>query len=206
MARRKVGNKARGAGAVAGRALSKTTAKAKAAPKAGKARPGAARAAGTSSKATKASAAAKPATPARPAKPRRVPPRDQPGTLRCKAMSIALTADDVERSVRFYVDGLGFHVKDRWERDGKLLGVEMVAGDCMIGLSQDDWAKGRGRAKGVGMRIYLDVAQDVDELAERIKSRGVEVDGPKDSPWGARVAHVTDPDGFQLTIMREKKD
>jgi len=209
MARKMEGSKARGAKAVERRTMSKTTAKAKPAPKAGKARVSTkARGKKPAAKAKAAMtspAAARPRVAAGAPKRRRILPRHQPETLRCKSMSISLTADDLERSVRFYVDGLGFHLENRWERDGKLLGVEMVAGRCMIGLSQDDWAKGRNREKGVGLRIYLDSSQDVDEVARRIKGRGVEVDGPKDSPWGARVAHVTDPDGFQLTLMQEKK-
>src|SRR5688572_25504050 len=77
---------------------------------------------------------------AAPAAARRVlKPRKQPETLRCKSLSAALTADDVAASLKFYVDGVGFHVKQRWEKDGQLLGAELVAGSCMIGISQDDW-------------------------------------------------------------------
>ena len=50
--------------------------------------------------------------------------RQQPETLRLKNHSVALTADDVEASLKFYVDGFGFHVKQRWEENGKLLGLE----------------------------------------------------------------------------------
>jgi uncharacterized glyoxalase superfamily protein PhnB len=166
--------------------------------------------------APKARAKSKPNAPARPkaaarakaaqsSPARKILPRHEPETLRSKAMSVALTVDDVERSMRFYVDGLGFYVKDRWERDGRLLGIEMVAGTAMIGLSQDDWAKGRDRTKGVGMRIYLETSQDVDELAARVKARGVEARGPETSSWGARSLHFTDPDGFQLTLYQELK-
>jgi uncharacterized glyoxalase superfamily protein PhnB len=143
--------------------------------------------------ATKAAAA----VPAREIKDRR-----QPETLRCLSQSVALTVDDLERSLAFYVDGLRFYVKDRWERDGRLLGVEMLAGACMIGLSQDDWAKGRDRTKGVGLRIYLETSQDVDTVASGLRRRGVPLRGPEDSPWGSRAIHVTDPDGYQLTLYR----
>ncbi|HEV8241648.1 MAG TPA: VOC family protein [Thermoanaerobaculia bacterium] len=118
---------------------------------------------------------------------------------------MALTADDVERSVKFWVDGVGFHVKDRWEEDGKLRGVEMIAGACMIGLSQDDWAKGRSRTKGVGISVYAEASQSVDALAERLRSRGVDFKGPETNPWGWRQVVLTDPDGFRLTVYNEKK-
>ena len=123
-----------------------------------------------------------------------------PESLRLRSLSPALTADDLERSVRFYVDGLGFTVRERWEEEGKLLGVMLVAGSCQIGLSQDDWAKGRDRQKGVGFRIFAETAQDLDALAARMREHGVEPDGPKTEPWGSRALTVTDPDGFKLTL------
>ncbi len=188
-------------------AASKAKSAAQAKP-AAKARPaGKAKASPRPRAAVRSKAAAKPRSAAkrrRVAAPGRVIlPRQEPATLRCKMLSAALTVDDLARSLRFYVDGLGFFVKDRWERDGVLLGVEMLAGACMIGLSQDDWAKGRDRSKGIGMRLYLETTQDIDALAERIKARGVEARGPETAPWGARVLNLTDPDGFQLTLLQE---
>jgi catechol 2,3-dioxygenase-like lactoylglutathione lyase family enzyme len=136
---------------------------------------------------------------------RRMVPRQKPETMRCNALSVSLTVDDLERSRKFYVDGLRFHVKDRWEQDGKLLGLELVAGGCMVGLSQDDWAKGRDRTKGVGMRMFLGFTGDLEALADGMRERGVDAQGPLDAPWGARVIHVVDPDGFTLTFFRETK-
>jgi uncharacterized glyoxalase superfamily protein PhnB len=132
---------------------------------------------------------------------RRLLPRNQPETLRCTSLTVSLTADDLEKSRAFYVDGLRFHVKDRWEQNGKLLGLELVAGSCLIGLSQDDWSKGRNRSKGIGMRIYLTTALDLDRLADGFRERGVAVE--MTAEWGPRMLHVTDPDGFKITIYNE---
>jgi uncharacterized glyoxalase superfamily protein PhnB len=80
----------------------------------------------------------------------------------------------------------------------------LKAGTCQLGLSQDDWAKGRNRQRGVAVRIWCTTAQDVDDLAKRITARGVKLtDGPKDESWGGRSLSVDDPDGFHLTIYRE---
>jgi len=129
--------------------------------------------------------------------------RHQPETLRLRDLSAGLTVDDLEKSIRFYTKALGFAIKQRWERDGKLTGVMLVAGACELAISQDDWAKGRGRAKGVGLRIYAGTAQDLDALAARIRTHGGEAVGPKDESWGARTVSVRDPDGFLLTVYRE---
>ena len=124
----------------------------------------------------------------------------EPESLRLRSLMPSLTVDDVEESHRFYVDGLGFTVQEKWEEEGKLLGLMLVAGSCRLGLSQDDWSKGRDRKKGVGFRVWAETAQDLDALAERLREHGVEHEGPKDEPWGARTLTVTDPDGYKLTL------
>lgn len=133
-------------------------------------------------------------------------PRTKPETLRLRSLTPSLTVDDLEQSLRFYTDGLGFTVEERWEEDGRLLGVILLAGTCRIGLSQDDWAKGRDREKGLGFRLWAETAQDLDELAERMRQHGLEADGPKTEEWGARTLSVVDPDGYRLTFNPPQTD
>lgn len=123
--------------------------------------------------------------------------------LQAKGLAPGLTVNDLQQSVRFY-EGLGFGVEERWEEDGALLGVMLRAGEARIGLNQDDWKKGRDRVKGVGMRMFIRTAQDIDQLAARAKSAGISLDDePHDTPWGSRAFGVTDPDGFKLTVNSE---
>jgi hypothetical protein len=72
---------------------------------------------------------------------------------------------------RQFFEGLGFGVGERWEENGTLLGVMLRAGEARIGLSQDDWKKGRDRQKGAGMRIYVGTKQNIDQLATRPSTR-----------------------------------
>ncbi|MGQ0701721.1 MAG: VOC family protein [Gemmatimonadales bacterium] len=114
-----------------------------------------------------------------------------------------LTVNDLQRSIRFY-EGLGFEIEERWEGEGVLHGVMLKAGEGRIGLSQDDWKKGRNRVKGVGMRLWIGTTQDVDRLAAQAKRAGITLDAePYTTEWGSRVFEVTDPDGFKLTVSRE---
>jgi uncharacterized glyoxalase superfamily protein PhnB len=116
----------------------------------------------------------------------------------------SLTVDDLQKSIKFY-EALGFVVDERWEENGTLLGVMMRAGKNQIGLSQDDWKKGRDRKKGVGMRVFLSTTQNVDEIAKRAKSAGVTLGSePRDTEWKSRAFEVTDPSGFLLTISSDK--
>lgn len=123
--------------------------------------------------------------------------------LRVKAVMPSFTVDDLQKSITFF-EGLGFEVDERWEEEGKLLGVMLRAGETRIGLSQDDWKKGRDRQKGVGMRLYLSTAQDIDQLAARAKQAGIPLDSePHDMEWGGRAFDVTEPSGFKVTIASE---
>jgi uncharacterized glyoxalase superfamily protein PhnB len=120
--------------------------------------------------------------------------------LQAKTVSPTLTVDNLDKSVAFF-EGLGFGVEERWEENGTLLGVMLRAGDVQIGLSQDDWKKGRDRKKGVGMRIYVSTTQDIDQLAADAKKAGIALDTEAhDTPWGSRAFEVTEPSGFSLTI------
>lgn len=130
--------------------------------------------------------------------------RRTPETLRLRAFSPGLTVSDLSRSLAFYGDVLGFVIADRWTDGGVLRGVMLKAGASMLGLSQDDWAKGRDRKKGEGVRIWCETEQDVDALAARVRAAGFGLtEEPKDQPWGARAFSFDDPDGFHLTISRK---
>jgi uncharacterized glyoxalase superfamily protein PhnB len=121
--------------------------------------------------------------------------------LQAKQLTASLTVDDVQKSITFF-EGLGFGILEKWEKDGKLLGVMMKAGDVEVGLSQDDWGKGRDRKKGVG--LYISTAQNVDDLAKRAKENGVTLSlEPHDTDWGARAFQVIEPTGFRITIVKE---
>jgi uncharacterized glyoxalase superfamily protein PhnB len=124
-----------------------------------------------------------------------------PETVRLSEVSPSFTVNNLEKSMSWYQDVLGFAVDERWERDGKLLGVSLKAGGVTFMIGQDDWKKGRDRKKGEGFRLYCSTKQDVDSLARRIRSKGGALDSePTDQPWGTRDFSVTDPDGFKLTI------
>ena len=113
------------------------------------------------------------------------------------------TVDDLQKSIAFY-EALGFTVDERWEENGALLGVMLRAGKSQIGLSQDDWKKGRDRKKGIGMRLSFSTTQNVDEIAARAKGAGIQLKSePHDTEWKTRAFEVADPDGFVWTIGSE---
>src|SRR5262245_17835537 len=123
--------------------------------------------------------------------------------LKAKTISPGITVNDLQKSIAFF-EGLGFGVEERWEEQGTLRGVTMLAGDARINISQDDWKKGRDRQKGLGMRIFVSTTQDIDKLAADAKKAGIALASePHDRPWGSRSFEVTEPSGFPLTISTE---
>jgi uncharacterized glyoxalase superfamily protein PhnB len=138
-------------------------------------------------------------TPARPV-------RHQPETLRLRDASPGFTVNDINRSVAFYRDVLGFYLGETYEEHGVLLGAQMKAGAVELWLSQDDWQKGRDRVKGIGCRIFLTTVQDIDAIARKIKAMGgTLLHEPETQSWGMRDIGIEDPDGYRLTIAMPVK-
>jgi uncharacterized glyoxalase superfamily protein PhnB len=132
--------------------------------------------------------------------------RATPESLRGRSLEASLTVNDLEKSLTWYCDVVRFTVDRKHEREGKLVAVSLKAGDVRILLGQDDGAKGRDRVKGEGFSLQITTAQDLDELAGRIKERGGKLlSEPADMPWGVRMFRVQDPDGFRFTISSERK-
>ncbi|MEQ9400918.1 MAG: VOC family protein [Longimicrobiales bacterium] len=134
------------------------------------------------------------------------PIRSEPEAFRARELNVALTVNDIARSLTFYCDQVGFHLKERYEQDGALRGAALVAGEANIMISQDDGALGTDRVKGQGMRLYFSTVQDVDEFAATIEARGGTLAvQPRDMPWGARAFDLVDPDGFKITIAQSEE-
>lgn len=99
-----------------------------------------------------------------------------------------LRVADLDASLTYYVDQLGFHVE--W-RDGSVASVQR--GGAALMLSQGD----QGHA---GTWVWIGVA-DADAAHEELKRRGTIVRHPPTNyPWGSREAHVADPDGNVLRL------
>jgi len=124
-------------------------------------------------------------------------------TLIAKSILAGLTVDDLGKSITFY-EALGFSVVQRWEQEGTLFGVMLQAGELQLGLNQDDWKKGRNRQKGIGTRLNIETAQNIDEIAARVKTAGFALDvEPFDTQWKTRQFEMTDPSGYKLTVSSE---
>ena len=128
---------------------------------------------------------------------------DATAAINATNLGCSITCRDVEASIRFYREAIGFAVAFTFEHEGKVAGAVVTAGDCRIVLNQDDGKMGWDRVKGQGFYLQINVAgaADVDAAAARIKAAGgTLIDEPADRPWGARMFQFKDPDGFKLGV------
>lgn len=131
--------------------------------------------------------------------------RAQPESFRARTLQASLTAKDLAKSLAWYRDVLGFTVDQKHEREGTLRAVSLKAGVVRLLITQDDGARGWDRVKGEGFSLQITTAEDIDEVAQRIKKAGGTLDSePADTPWGARAFRLHDPDGFKLVISSER--
>ena len=128
---------------------------------------------------------------------------DTTAAIRATNLSCSITCKNLDASIRFYRDAIGFAVVQTYESDGKAVASVIAAGDCRIVLNQDDGKLGWDRIKGQGFYLQINVAgaADVDATAARITAAGgTLLDQPADRPWGARMFQFKDLDGFKLGV------
>lgn len=123
------------------------------------------------------------------------------------SLEASLTVNNLERSVAWYCDALGFVVDKRHERDNRLIAVTLRAGAVRILLTQDDGGKGTERVKGEGISLQITTSQRAEDVAMRIKAHGTILDmEPTKTPWGVTVLRVRDMDGFRLALSSKYVD
>ena len=116
-------------------------------------------------------------------------------------LALSLTVKDLQKSLAWYRDVLGFEIVRTIERDGKPRGYSLKAGEVRIAINQDDGAKGWTRVKGEGFSLNITTTQSVDALAQGIKTRGGALETePADMAWGVRMFRLRDPDGYKLAV------
>lgn len=105
---------------------------------------------------------------------------------------LLLETRDLDASVAFYVDVLGFAIrKEEAFRDGRRL----VVTEQGLGLTE-----GGSGAAGVLQHLCFS-AWGVDEIARRAGDRGHEiVRGPGEGPYGHTV-YIRDPDGHEIELF-----
>ena len=101
---------------------------------------------------------------------------------------------DVERSLEFYVDQLGFQENWRHQADADLPRVVAITrGGVTLVLTEHSEV-------AFGGLVYLHTTE-LDIVFHELAARAVTLDlAPTDMPWGMREIHLRDPDGNRIRI------
>lgn len=112
-----------------------------------------------------------------------------------------LYVDDVDRSVAFYRDHLGFDIVESWEPDGRLTWcrVERDGASVMLQTACPD-EDGSAEERGRGVAFFF-LCDDADAMYEEVTASGLQVDPPTVAFYGMKQLFVKDPDGYGLCFQ-----
>lgn len=107
---------------------------------------------------------------------------------------------DMEESLRYYVDGLGFRMTNKWIDEGKLRWCWLEHGGAALML-QEFWKDGHHDGKpegklGQGVSVCF-ICEDALAIYREVTSRGIEAAKPfvGNAMW---VTSLSDPDGYRI--------
>ena len=106
----------------------------------------------------------------------------------------------MERSLNFYVNGLGFEIAYKWIDEGKLSWCWLQLGEAAVMLQEckkqghDSWVPD-GKV-GIGVSIYF-ICEDALEIFHEARLKGLQPETPfvGNGMW---VTGLSDPDGYRL--------
>jgi lactoylglutathione lyase len=110
------------------------------------------------------------------------------------------SVSNMERSLRFYVEGLGFTMKNKWVVDGKVRWCRLACGGAALMLQEfnrEGYESAVSQGKlGMGVSLCFQ-CDDTIAIYHEVTSRGVEASEPQvgNALWDT---HVFDPDGYRL--------
>ena len=124
-----------------------------------------------------------------------------------KYLHTMLRVTDLEKSLRFYLEGLGFQLVSRDDYpDGKftlafLLAPGDTEGGPMIELTHNWETSQYQRGDAYGHVAYR--VKSIEAVQTRLKKHGYDLSwGPGETPSGkTRMAFIDDPDGYEIELL-----
>ena len=105
-----------------------------------------------------------------------------------------IPSKDLERSLRLWVEGLGFSMSSEMRNDDKLIFCMLRRGDIWFMLNQRAGTPVKPKDYE-GIRFYW-APTDIHETRERLKSLGYSVSELEERDYGQTEFFVTDDDGY----------
>ena len=111
-----------------------------------------------------------------------------------------LHVSEMERSLHYYLDGLGFSIQNKWIVDGRVRWFRLTLGGAALMLQQypterhDSWTP-KGKV-GEGVSLWFQ-CEDAIAIYREVTARGIKASEPQvgNSMWDTCL---DDPDGYRL--------
>lgn len=131
--------------------------------------------------------------------------------LKFNSLIPELSVRDLEKSLNFYVDDLGFKIE--YTRDeNRFAFISREGSQIMLEEgTRGDWNTGElVYPFGRGVNFSIEVT-DMDNILEKFKRDNIEIKKPVDEEWyrfkgkmlGEKQLLVMDPDGYLLRLMED---
>jgi lactoylglutathione lyase len=110
---------------------------------------------------------------------------------------------DMETSLAFYIEGLGFEIDNKWVKEGAIRWCHLQLGGAGLMLQQfkteghDSRQFSDNKGDGVSLCFFCD---DVVSFFKELKDRELEASEPQvgNAAW---VTNIQDPDGYRLAFQ-----
>lgn len=122
--------------------------------------------------------------------------------MRFKSVIPMLATGNMDETIRFYAEALGFEVRDKFESGGKVWWCEMVHDGIAVMFTQHevdvDKAGAREGFAQTSINFYVD--QGIGDLHTKLKGQGHEVSDLRVTFYGIKEFDLKDPSGYTLLI------
>ena len=129
-------------------------------------------------------------------------------SIEVQGVCVLLQVFDMQESVRFYRDVLGFEIvqttpRERDQFDWGLLRLNDTYVMLNTAYEQDDRPPQPDKARIAAHRdtsLYFR-CPDVDGAYQHLRAHGIDVEEPSMASWGAKQLYVRDPDNYELCFQ-----
>jgi len=112
-----------------------------------------------------------------------------------------LFVEDIEKSIAFYRDRLGFELVGEAKDAGQVFWARLKRGGASIMLQQTEPGaedeEGLPGQRGQGVAFYM-ICSDANAMYDELMQRGLDIDPPTMAPYGMNQLFVPEPDGYAL--------
>jgi len=118
--------------------------------------------------------------------------------------AISLFVEDLPAARAFYLDVFGVPVAYEDDNCTVVKFENVLINLLQIAHAPEIVAPGAVAPSTAGSRFQMSIwVADVQAVCERLKQRGIPINGPLDRPWGLRTINFTDPAGHSWEVGQQ---